>query len=358
MTNEKIKSLREMALEVGEIHAHFLEVWEARKQQSAALSSALYSLSGLEPQAHRPTPDGEPWVTCPALLVQACDNILSRMLGPQQGGDAEARETIEAVRAILISASKLKPGMSKMGRLTAILNDWNGQNEGQNEPAGLTIMSIKNFSPEDPLVINDAIFSHQNQWEAIEPVEEPPICGATITGNDKYECYLHNGHGGSHLGRSIDYIDVSKRESKLDISIEMDGAHLEVRDRRIGLFLRGKIGDNQVVSAEASDDFVKRSWIDCGIGRGKVYKELSSAIRSYMMRTSERVTVLSWKDIHSNGMVRGRILVQENSHLIAHFVNYDFSDGTTGPESLPEYVLNWFRRSVHERMLQSMKAER
>jgi hypothetical protein len=106
----------------------------------------------------------------------------------------------------------------------------------------------------------------------------------------------------------------------------------------IGLLLRVTVGGIRV----------KKSELEYGIDEDHVYRELESGLQSYMMRTVKRVTTLTHRDTHGNGMYRGRVLVQENSVLTAHFVHYDFSDGTTGPESVSEYVRESFRRTIHE----------
>ena len=325
----RIQGLRNSALEMADQHGRYLESWELARAQAAALGEALYSASGLEP----PVPlEQWDWTSASILsrLVQACDNILRRILQPQQGGDAEVREAIMAVRNILISASDFKPGMSSLGRLTKILKDWTGQDKGQNE-------SIK----------------------------EPLICGSRFGPmRDTLKCTLPKGHIEAHCGSSGGSVEMwprrpinlySKNQSEIDARIETVNVD-DIPD--IGLRLRVTICGDQVATAEASDEFLERSSLEFGFDKGHIQEELASALLDHMRGVGKRVTVLSWDDAYGNGLMRGRILIQKNSNLMANFAYYDFSDGSTGPESIPEYIRNCFRNTFHESLLRSMSKEK
>jgi hypothetical protein len=351
----KKQSIRDMAIEVGEVYARQLEVWESTERQATALAEALYSSSGLEP--HVPPEQWGWWNGAAAIadfgvegavlgrLVEACDEILSRILQTQQGGDALARGEIGAVRSILISAYNFKPGMSSMERLTEMAQGFGPRDTSKDvrrdyrcvdATAGASV-----WTPE-----GEAVDPHQN-------------CGVGIrTDNNLYECDRPMGHDGRHSGavpggrgwseensRIAFRNEDQTRGSKMDIKIEPGNVD---NLPGIGLLLRVTVGGIRVAMAEASDEFLKKSELEYGIDEDHVYRELESGLQSYMMRTVKRVTTLTHRDTHGNGMYRGRVLVQENSVLTAHFVHYDFSDGTTGPESVSEYVRESFRRTIHE----------
>lgn len=319
----KNQSIRAMAIEVGEVHAQQLEAWEATRSQALALAEALYSSSGLEP--HVPPEQWGWWNGAAAIadfgvdgavlgrLVEACDDILSRMLQPQQGGDALVRGEIGAVRSILISASNFKPGMSIMGRLTEL---------------------VEGFITKDE-------------------VKEPEACEATITGIDTYVCSLPRGHAGSHSGESggRNVSILRQRNGKPGIQTEIDARieFVNVDDLPdVGFRLIVTVCGDKVASAEASNEFLDRSSLEFELDRVHIHEELALALLDHMRGTGKHVTILSWKETNGNGLMLARVLTRKNSDLTAHFVYYDFSDGTTGPESVPEYVRDSFRRTIHE----------
>lgn len=340
----RIQGLRNSALEMAEQHGQYLESWELARAQAAALGEALYSVSGLEPLVPL-----EQWdwtsTSIPSRLAQACDNILSLMLQPQQGGDAEAREAIAAVRNILISASDFKPGMSSMERLTELVKGF--------IPRGTSKDVRKNYRCVDATV-------GASVWT---PAEEPNPLSLSIKtiGPDEpieirstFMCESHEQY--ESIIEMLSSSDDSTRKRRPEMIVRIEPVNVDNLDG-VGLLLKVTVGGIKVATAEASDEFLKKSNLEFGIDKDQVYEELELALQNYMRRTAKRVTVLTRHDTHGNGMFRGRVLVQENSLLFAHFVYYDFSDGSTGPESIPDYVRNSFRRSVHEVTLQSMKAK-
>ena len=344
-----IQGLRNSALEMADQHGRYLESWELARAQAAALGEALYSASGLEP----PVPL-EQWdwtsASIPSRLVQACDNILRRMLQPQQGGDAEVREAIGGVRNILISASDFKPGMSSMERLTELVQGF--------APRDTSKDVRRDYKCMDATV-------EASVWEPVERadhLETPEICEAVITGNNTYVCDLHKGHTGSHSGPMSREVSILRqRNGKPGIQTEID-ARIETVNvddlPGIGLRLRVTICGDQVATAEASDEFLERSSLEFGFDKDHVQEELASALLDHMRGAGKRVTLLSWDDAYGNGLMRGRILIQKNSNLMANFAYYDFSDGSTGPESIPEYIRNCFRNTFHESLLRSMSKEK
>lgn len=341
----RIQGLRNSALEMAEQHGQYLESWELARAQAAALGEALYSVSGLEPLVPL-----EQWdwtsTSIPSRLAQACDNILSLMLQPQQGGDAEAREAIAAVRNILISASDFKPGMSSPGRLTELVKGFIPRDTSKDvrknyrcvdatvgasvwtpaeEPNPLSL-SIKTIGPDEPIEIRSTFMCESHE---------------------QYEAILEQfSEGGDSTPKQVHEIDARMEVVNVD----------DLPD--IGLRLRVTICGDQVATAEASDEFLERSSLEFGFDKDHVQEELASALLDHMRGVGKRVTVLSWDDAYGNGLMRGRILIQKNSNLMANFAYYDFSDGSTGPESIPEYIRNCFRNTFHESLLRSMSKEK